>query len=105
MTLSPPVVRGYFYGYIFMALIQAKKDLTRGSMTGNLLTFAVPFLLANLFQALYAAVDLWVVGKFGGGKIGTAAVSNGGEGDTPDYSDTVFVDPDSNYSVSKFYRR
>lgn len=79
MTLSPPVVRGYFYGYIFMALIQAKKDLTRGSMTGNLLTFAVPFLLANLFQALYAAVDLWVVGKFGGGKIGTAAVSNGGE--------------------------
>ena len=48
-------------------------------MTGNLLVFAVPFLLANLVQAMYSAVDLWVVGKFGGGKIGVAAVSNGGE--------------------------
>ena len=48
-------------------------------MAGNLLTFSVPFLLANLLQALYGAVDLWVVGKFGGGKIGVAAVTNGGE--------------------------
>jgi len=56
-----------------------QKNLTRGSMSKNLLAFAVPFLLANLLQALYGAVDLWVVGKFGGGKIGTAAVANGGE--------------------------
>ena len=56
-----------------------QKNLTRGGMTRNLVTFAVPFLLANLLQALYGAVDLWVVGRFGGGKIGTAAVSNGGE--------------------------
>lgn len=56
-----------------------KKNLTRGNMAANLLSFSVPFLLANLLQALYSAVDLWVVGKFGGGKIGVAAVSNGGE--------------------------
>ncbi|MBR4956777.1 MAG: MATE family efflux transporter [Lentisphaeria bacterium] len=56
-----------------------KKNLTRGNMVSNLLTFSVPFLLANLLQALYSAVDLWVIGKFGGGKIGVAAVSNGGE--------------------------
>lgn len=55
------------------------KNLTRGNMAGNLLAFSVPFLLANLLQALYGAVDLWVIGKFGGGKIGVAAVSNGGE--------------------------
>lgn len=60
-------------------MINGTKNLTRGSMTGNLLVFAVPFLLANLVQAMYSAVDLWVVGKFGGGKIGVAAVSNGGE--------------------------
>ncbi len=56
-----------------------KKNLTRGNMVSNLLIFSVPFLLANLIQALYSAVDLWVIGKFGGGKIGVAAVSNGGE--------------------------
>ena len=56
-----------------------KKNLTRGNMVSNLLVFSVPFLLANLLQALYSAVDLWVVGKFGGGKIGVAAVCNGGE--------------------------
>ena len=47
-------------------MINGTKNLTRGSMTGNLLVFAVPFLLANLVQAMYSAVDLWVVGKFGG---------------------------------------
>ena len=62
-----------------MANFSGQKNLTRGSMTGNLISFAVPFLLANLLQALYGAVDLWVVGKFGGGKTGVAAVSNGSE--------------------------
>ncbi len=56
----------------------AKRDLSRGNMTSNLLAFAIPFLLANFLQALYGAVDLWVVGKFGGGKIAVAAVGNGG---------------------------
>ncbi len=56
-----------------------QKNLTKGSLTGNLISFAIPFLLANLLQALYGAVDLWVVGRFGGGKIGVASVSNGSE--------------------------
>ena len=56
-----------------------QRDLTRGNMLKNLLIFSFPFLLANLLQALYGAVDLWVVGKFGGGKAGVAAVANGGE--------------------------
>lgn len=56
-----------------------QQDLTRGNMLKNLLIFSFPFLLANLLQALYGAVDLWVVGKFGGGKSGVAAVANGGE--------------------------
>lgn len=56
-----------------------QRDLTRGNMLKNLLIFSFPFLLANLLQALYGAVDLWVIGKFGGGKSGVAAVANGGE--------------------------
>ncbi len=56
-----------------------QKNLTKGSLVGNLVGFAIPFLLANLLQALYGAVDLWVVGRFGGGKIGVASVSNGSE--------------------------
>ena len=62
-----------------MNFSSGKKNLTRGNMAANLLLFSVPFLLANLLQALYGAVDLWVIGKFGGGKIGVAAVANGGE--------------------------
>lgn len=56
-----------------------RKDLTRGNMLKNLFSFALPFMLANFLQALYGAVDLWVVGKFGGGKISVAAVANGSE--------------------------
>ncbi len=56
-----------------------RKDLTRGGMFSTLMVFSVPFLLANLLQALYSAVDLWVVGRFGGGSIGVAATANGGE--------------------------
>lgn len=56
-----------------------QRDLTSGNMLGTLISFSLPFLAANLLQALYGAVDLWVVGKFGGGKAGVAAVANGGE--------------------------
>ena len=38
-------------------------DLTRGSVAGTLLRFAAPFLLANVLQSLYGAVDLFVIGK------------------------------------------
>ena len=39
-------------------------DLTRGSVPKVLLQFAVPYLLANVLQALYGGVDLFVVGQF-----------------------------------------
>lgn len=39
-------------------------DLTQGNVTKVLLQFAVPFLLANLLQALYGGADLFVVGQY-----------------------------------------
>lgn len=39
-------------------------DLSEGSIPLTLFRFAVPFLLANILQSLYGAVDLFVVGRF-----------------------------------------
>lgn len=39
-------------------------DLTQGSVPKVLLQFAVPYLLANILQALYGGADLFVVGQF-----------------------------------------
>ena len=39
-------------------------DLTTGSVPKVLLQFAVPYLLANLLQALYGGADLFVVGMY-----------------------------------------
>lgn len=39
-------------------------NLTRGKISITLLKFAIPFLFASLLQALYGAVDLFVVGRF-----------------------------------------
>lgn len=39
-------------------------DLTQGSVPKVLLHFAVPFLLANVLQALYGGADLFVVGQY-----------------------------------------
>ena len=41
-----------------------RKDLTKGSVTKNLIKFAMPFLLSNILQALYSVVDMIVVGQF-----------------------------------------
>ena len=40
----------------------SQMNLTEGSIYRRLLVFAVPYLLANLIQALYGAVDMAVVG-------------------------------------------
>ena len=45
-------------------------DFTKGPILPLLLRFALPVLLALLLQAMYGAVDLQVVGRFG-----TAAAS------------------------------
>ncbi len=39
-------------------------DLTQGNVPKVLLQFAVPYLLANVLQALYGGADLFVVGQF-----------------------------------------
>lgn len=39
-------------------------DLTSGNVYKTLLSFALPFMIANFIQALYGAVDMAVVGWF-----------------------------------------
>ena len=41
-----------------------KRSLTEGNVYKTLLGFSIPFMLAQLLQALYGAVDLMVVGQF-----------------------------------------
>ena len=40
-------------------------DMTSGSIAGNLILFALPLLIGNLFQQLYNMVDTWVIGQTG----------------------------------------
>ena len=53
-------------------------DLTQGSVTNTLFTFAAPFMLSNLLQTVYNLVDMVVIGQFVG-STGLSAVSIGGE--------------------------
>lgn len=53
-----------------------ENNLTEGNLLKTLLLFAVPFLIANILQSLYGAVDLFVVGKYCGAE-SVAAVSTG----------------------------
>lgn len=46
-------------------IMKSEQSLVEGNVIRVLLTFAVPFLVANLLQAFYGAVDLFVVGQFG----------------------------------------
>ena len=39
-------------------------DMTQGSITRHLLTFALPLILGNLFQQMYNLVDTYVVGNY-----------------------------------------
>lgn len=39
-------------------------DMTQGNITRQLISFAFPLLIGNLFQQLYNTVDTWVVGNF-----------------------------------------
>ena len=51
-------------------------DLTSGNVYKTLLSFALPFMIANFIQALYGAVDMAVVGWFSS-SASIAAVSIG----------------------------
>lgn len=52
--------------------------LTEGRIGPELLRFAIPFMVASMLQALYSAVDLFVVGQFSGAA-SVSAVSIGGQ--------------------------
>ena len=54
------------------------RDLTQGNPMKQLLSFAFPFVLANLLQQAYNLADMVIVGQFVG-SAGLAAASAGGE--------------------------
>lgn len=39
-------------------------DMTQGNIASQIITFALPLLLGNLFQQLYNTVDTWVIGNY-----------------------------------------
>lgn len=47
------------------------KDLTKGNETTQILFFALPMLVGNVFQQFYNMVDSWVVGQY----VGTTALA------------------------------
>ncbi len=53
-------------------------DLTQGPLARQLITFALPFIGANILQVAYNIVDMAVVGRFVGSS-GLSAVSIGGQ--------------------------
>lgn len=50
-------------------------DLTKGNITKQLLRFAFPLLLGNLFQLFYSFADIWVIGRYLGDSSITAVGS------------------------------
>lgn len=61
-----------------MPVNPGKDTILQGSVFKPLIRFAIPLMLSTLLQALYGAVDLIVVGKFGTTS-GVSAVSNGSQ--------------------------
>ena len=59
-----------------MPVNPGKDTILQGSVFKPLIRFAIPLMLSTLLQALYGAVDLIVVGKFGTTS-GVSAVSTG----------------------------
>lgn len=55
-----------------------RKDLTEGSIFGNILNFLLPYMLAYFLQILYGLADLFVIGLYCGVE-STTAVSNGAQ--------------------------
>lgn len=54
------------------------KDLTKGSVVGNILSFSLPYMLAYFLQILYGLADMFVIGQYCGVD-STTAVSNGAQ--------------------------
>ena len=41
-----------------------QRDFTQGPIAKSMVSFSMPFLLSNILQALYGAVDMLVVGNY-----------------------------------------
>lgn len=54
------------------------KDLTKGSIAGNIMSFSLPYMLAYFLQILYGLADLFVIGQYCDAD-STTAVSNGAQ--------------------------
>ncbi|MEE0970562.1 MAG: MATE family efflux transporter [Clostridia bacterium] len=50
---------------MFLMGKKSEADMTKGSIAGNIIMFALPLLAGNLFQQLYNMVDTLVIGKYG----------------------------------------
>ena len=55
-----------------------RKDLTQGSILGNIATFSLPYVLAYFLQLLYGLADLFVIGQYCSVDA-TTSVSNGAQ--------------------------
>ena len=55
-----------------------KQDFTQGSIFGKIMKFMLPILGALVLQAMYGAVDMLIVGRFGS-NAGISAVSTGSQ--------------------------
>lgn len=53
-----------------------ERNLTQGNVYAALFSFTIPFIIANIIQALYGAVDLFVIGRYCSPE-SVAAVSTG----------------------------
>ena len=58
-----------------MAAKTIGRDLTKGNVTKQMITFAMPFMISNALQAVYSMVDMLVVGNVVG-ETGLSAVNN-----------------------------
>ncbi len=54
------------------------RDLTKGSITGNLLRFSIPYLISCFLQTFYGLADLFFIGKFNDAA-STTGVSGGSQ--------------------------
>ena len=55
-----------------------ERNLTTGSVFGNIVVFSLPYLLSYFLQTLYGLADLFIIGQFEG-VAGTTAVSVGSQ--------------------------
>ena len=55
--------------------VKYTRDLTQGNVSRQLLKFTIPFLLAQILQAFYSMVDMFIVGRYMG-DYGITAVNN-----------------------------